>query len=361
MHVEGRVDTGFEPVRDALTDVLAQQPGTGAAVAAWSDGTWVVDLWGGPADTAQTRPWRADSIAMTYSVCKPFAAVCALLVVERGGLELDAPVQRYWPEFATPATVRQVLSHQVGVVALQDPAPTELMYDWDGLCAVLARQQPRWESGAAIGECGLFYGHLVGELVRRTDGRSVGQFLTDEVTGPLGLDFAIGLSEPDLRRVVDLTGLDEAFRTATLAGRSDLYSAAMLNPPGALDGDVVNSAAFRQAEIPAINGHGTARGVAGFYAALMDGRLLSEGLRAEAVSPQATGVDRVMGGEPRSWGLGFAVDEDGFGMVGTGGSVGWASTADGYAFGFVTGTAGDHDRADRVENALRDCLGLRPL
>jgi CubicO group peptidase (beta-lactamase class C family) len=298
---------------------------------------------------------------MPYSVTKPFAAVCALVLVQRGLLELDAPVQRYWPEFTAAATLRQLLSHQVGVVALDGPAETELLYDWTRLCDVLASQQPLWESGTAIGECALFYGHLVGELVRRVDGRSLGAFLREEVAGPAGLDFTVGLAERDLDRAVALTGLDDDFRTSRTAEAPDLYAAALLNPPGLFDAGVVNSAAFRQAEIPAVNGHGTAGAVAGFYAALLQGRLLDPGLRDEAATAQASGIDRVMGGEERSWGLGFAVDEDGFGMGGVGGSFGWCSTAGRYAFAFLTGTMGGHERGELVENALRDCLGLPPL
>jgi hypothetical protein len=135
----------------------------------------------------------------------------------------------------------------------------------------------------------------------------------------------------------------------------------MGNPPGALDDEVVNGHAFRAAEIPAINGHGTARAVAGLYAALLEGGILSEALRSEAIEPQARGVDRVMGGPERAWGLGFGVDEDGFGIGGTGGSVGWASVEGRYAFGFVTGSLGDHERADRLENAVRSCIGLAPI
>src|SRR5436190_9984473 len=123
MQVDGRAEDRFEAVRDALAQVLAEQAGTGAAVAAWWDGAWVVDLWGGWADAAATRPWRADSLVQPYSVSKPFAAICALVLVDRGQLELDAPVQRWWPQFKARADLRQLLSHQAGVVALDEPAP----------------------------------------------------------------------------------------------------------------------------------------------------------------------------------------------------------------------------------------------
>jgi len=358
--VSGTVDPRFAPVREALEEVVAHTAGTGAAIAAWHDGSWVVDLWGGFADAGRTRPWASDSIVQPYSVSKPFAAVCALVLVGRGALDLDAPVQRYWPELIAPATVRQVLSHEAGVVALDEPVPTEAFYDWDGLCALLARQEPAWPPGEAHGESALFYGHLLGELVRRVDRRSLGRFLREEVCGPLGLDFAVGLDAGERARAVDLTGLDSSFLDGKQEGRPELYRRAVGNPPGAFDPAVVNGEAWRAAEVPAVNGHGSARGAAGLYAALLRGELLSPEVLAEATRVQSAGLDRVLGHE-NAWGLGFAVDEDGYGMGGLGGSLAAASTLGGYAFGFVTGTMGDGSAGAGLENAFRSCLGLAPL
>jgi len=357
MGVQGHVDARFGPVRECFTEVVGGQAGTGAAFAAWCDGRLVADLWGGHADLGRRRPWDASSLVQPYSVSKPFAAVCALRLVEAGRLDLDTPVQRYWPEFRAQATVRHILSHQAGVVALDQPAPTEAFYDWDWLCALLAAQKPSWEPGTAHGESALFYGHLVGELVRRVDGRGVGRFLREEICGPAGLEFAFGLSPSQQARVVDLTGLDAAFRESSASGRPPLYGLALTNPPGALDGGVVNGAAWRAAEIPAINGHGTARAVAGFYHALAAHSLLSGETLAEAIRPQCAGPDRVLGGDS-AWGLGFGISDDGYGMGGTGGSYGGTCTTGGYTIGFVTGSAGSHDRVDALESTLRGCLGL---
>ena len=356
----GTVDPRFAPVRQAFESVLGSQRGTGAAVAVWCDGKWVVDLWGGTADAAGRRSWQADSIVQPYSVTKPFAGLCALRLIDRGSLDLDAPVQDYWPEFLAPATVRHVLSHQAGVVALDHPARTEVFYDWDGMCALLAAQRPEWPPGEAHGESALFYGHLVGELVRRVDGRSLGAFLRDEVCEPLALDFFVGLPPGELARVVELTGLDAEFERRSVLGRPALYGRAMDNPPGTRDPDVVNGARWRTAEIPAINGHGSARGIAGLYAALLGGRILSPDLLREATTAQCEGTDAVFGHE-NAWGLGFAIDGEDFGMAGLGGSYGGASPRGRYAFGFVTGTMGTDDRAVELENALRDCLGLPAL
>jgi CubicO group peptidase (beta-lactamase class C family) len=358
--VGGTVDSRFAPVRDVFETVLASRRGTGAAVAAWCEGAWVVDLWGGAADAAGTLPWRAGSLVQPYSVTKPFAGVCALRLADRGALELDAPVQAYWPEFLAPATVRQVLSHQAGVVALDDPVATEVFYDWDRMCSLLAAQRPQWTPGEAHGESALFFGHLVGELVRRVDGRGLGTFLREEVCEPLGLEFHVGLRPAELRRAVELTGLGEDFDRRSAAGRPELYDRAIGNPPGARDPAVVNGARWRAAEIPAINGHGTARGVAGLYAALLGGRILSPALLREATTPQCRGIDAVFGHDT-AWGLGFAVDGDDFGIGGLGGSYGGASPGGGYAFAFVTGTMGDDVPSVDLENALRTCLGLPEL
>ena len=360
--MQGTTDETFAAVGDAYALVLAEQEasgGTGAAVAVWHEGRWVVDLWGGWADAARTRPWAEDTLVMPYSVTKPFAALCALVLADRGLIDLDAPLSTYWPELVAQTTMRQVLSHQSGLAYLERAAPTEAFYDWDLMCRLVAEQPPLWEPGTACGESALLYGHQIGEVVRRVDGRTLGTFLRDEVCAPHGLDFQVGVSDADLDRVADLTGFDAEFRRGTEEGPPGLRMA-LANPPGALDPAVVNSPSWRQAEVAAVNGHGTARSVAGFYVALQQGRLLSAGLTAEMTSVAASGVDRVLD-ERADWGLGVALDTDGYGMGGVGGSLGWWSTEGGYALAFVTGVIADHDRVTRVDNAVRGCLGLEPL
>ena len=339
--------------------MLGRSAGTGAAVAFVVDGRLVVDLWGGAATADGASPWLRDSVAQPYSVTKPFAAVCALRLVDAGRLDLDTPAQHYWPELAAPATVRHLLTHQAGLVVLDDPAPTSLFYDWGALCARLAAQQPRWVPGTAHGESALFYGHLVGELVRRVDGRSLGRFLREEICRPLDIDFAIGLDADTQRRAVELTGLDDTFRSAMFDGRPQLFRHALTNPPGALDAAVVNSTEWRAAEVPAINGHGTARAIASFYAHVAAGDVLSAALRDEATTAHVAGPDQVFG-TTSSFGLGFAVDDDGFGMGGVGGSLG-AASPDGYTVGYVTGSLSTADSALLLENAFRSCVGLTPL
>ncbi len=357
--MSGKVADGFEPVASAFQQVLDQQPGTGASLAVWRDGRWVVDLWGGWADPAHSRPWTADTLVMPYSVTKPFVALCVLLLADRGAVDLDVSIQVYWPELRARTTLRQVLAHRAGLVTLTEPAPEEVFYDWDRLCALLAEQEPLWEPGTAQGESALFYGHLLGEVLRRVDGRTLGQFLRQEICGPLGLDFHIGLRDGELPRVADLTGFGEELRRSA-AGAPALYAAAIGNPPGARDPAVVNGRRWRTAEIPAVNGHGTARAVAGLYVALERGGVLSASMRAQLTAVGPVEPELVIGVE-RAWGLGVVVEPDGYGMGGVGGSFGWWSEDGQYAIAFLTGHIGGHDRGERVENAVRTALGLPPL
>ena len=330
----------------------------GAGLAVWQDGRFVVDLWGGPVRTqAGDGRWRRDTLAMPYSVSKPFAAVCLLKLVASGDVALDEHARRYWTELRSPATVRQVLCHSAGLVALDEPAPTETFWDWDDLCRRLAAQEPSFAPGTAVAESALFYGHLVGELVRRVDGRPLGRYLREEVCGPASLDIHVGLSAAEIARVADLVA---APGFAGGSGGGPLRDAAVGNPAGGRDMAVVNSPQWRSAEIPAVNAHATARAVAGFYARLVDGRILPRELVTEMASVQAAGTDLVTGSDAR-WGLGVGIEPDGWGMGGMGGSLGWWSEEGRYAIGFVTAYLNDHDRSLALENTVRSCLGLAAL
>jgi CubicO group peptidase (beta-lactamase class C family) len=257
-------------------------------------------------------------------------------------------------------TVRQLLSHQAGVVALRRPLAREALYDWDAIVTLLAAEAPFWAPGSAHGEHALFYGHLCGELVRRVDGRSLGAFWRDEVARPWSLDFHIGLMPHEQARAVDLTGA---------IARGDggaMYRQALENPPGLTELDFVNSVAWRAAEIPAVNGHGTAMAITRFYAGLLGGgelegrRLVSEETVAAMIAGEMTGPDLVMNDE-FTWGLGVAIEPDGFGMGGIGGSLGWAEpgVGGGFAFGYATRQMGDHDRALAMDAVLREVLKQR--
>ena len=268
-------------------------------------------------------------------------------------------MQRYWPEFRAPATVRHVLSHQAGVVVLDEPAPTEVLLRLGRAVRDARPPGAAWPPGTAHGESALFYGHLVGSSCGVWTGARSGASSGGGLE-PLGLDLRSASRREERSRAVELTGLDEEFAARTSSGSRRSIPRAIGNPPGARDATVVNSAAWRETEVPSINGHGTARGAAGLYAALLQGELLSAELLAEATRAQCSGPDHVFGEDNASRGLGFAVDEDGFGMGGTGGSVAAASTVGGYAFAFVTGSMGGHASPRRSRTSSGRASGCRP-
>jgi len=361
--VAGACDARFARVRDAFEELFGSGAEIGAAVAAFVDGRLVIDLWGGTADGRV--PWQPDTLVNTYSVTKPFAAACLLMLVEKGRVDLDERVHRYWPEYSAAGkeatTIRHVLSHQAGVVAWSRPQPVEALLEWSRAAALCASETPLWPPGEAHGESLFLYGHLVGEIVRRVDGRALGTFLSEEMCRPHMIDFHVGLTPGQQVRCAVVVGMDEQWHAELLRDRTDLFLHATVNTPGVTDETVVNSAAWRAAQIPAINGHGTARGVAAFYNHLLRAvstaePLLAPSTLAEAIRPQRRGLDLVLG-EDAAWGLGFRDFEDGsFGMGGLGGAVGLASRTHGYSFGYVTRRMAGDERNDLLEQALISCL-----
>lgn len=355
MEAVGHVDAAFADVADAFAEGFTARGELGAGLAIVVDGRAVVDLVGGTADAA--APWTATTIVNAYSVVKPLAAACVLLLVERGRVGLDDRVVSWWPEFGAAGkedvTLRHVLAHQAGLDLFERPPALATLLDWDAMVALLAAAAPAWTPGTAHAEHVVTYGHLVGEIVRRVDGRSLGAFLRDELAGPWGLDFHVGLS-PELQR-----------RAAAIIDPTGTFVAPLARPPEIVDPVVVNGAAWRAAEIPAVNGHGTALALARFYAALgaggmLDGvRLLSRELVAEATRPQLVAPDRVLD-RSVAWCLGVQADTEdgGFGMGGLGGNLGWWD-AQGYAVGYVTRRLGDHARIEAIEDVLRDVLARR--
>jgi CubicO group peptidase (beta-lactamase class C family) len=349
--IHGEVAPGFEGVREAFERNFSELGESGGAFTALVGGRVVIDLWGGDG-------FGPDSLVNVYSVTKPMAAFCVLVLVERGALRLDEPVARYWPEFAQAGkervTVRQLLSHQAGLIALREEPPPNVLLDWDQTCGLLAAEAPWWEPGTAHAEHALFYGHLCGELVRRVDGRSLGTFWRQEVADRWDLDFHIGLGEAERARAADLVG-----RVPPPEGQ--LARMAASNAPGVRDLGVVNSDAWRAAEIPAINGHGTARAVARFYAGLVGGgqldgvRIVSPATVSAMTAGELTAYDRLLEQE-ETWGLGVWVDREGYGMGGLGGSLGMADPALGLAEAYVTRQMGDHERADAMDASIRVAL-----
>ncbi|MDX6361209.1 MAG: hypothetical protein QOC85_212, partial [Streptomyces sp.] len=269
-HVQGHCDTRFSAVRMAFEENFRDRQELGAAVTVVHDGEPVVDLWGGWADAARTRPWERQTLVNVWSTSKGPTALCAHILADRGLLDFDAPVAAYWPEFAAAGKesvlVRHLLSHRAGLSGLREPHTLAQLCDWELTVGRLAAQEPWWEPGSRSGYHALTYGFLVGEVVRRVSGLLPGAFLEREVTGPLGIDFTIGLPEKEAVRAAELVhppASTTGERAAVFAQLTPAALAALTNPlVGAAE---ANTAQWRAAEVPAANGHGTARAIAALY------------------------------------------------------------------------------------------------
>lgn len=386
--IDGVVAAGFEPVREAFAKNFTQHGDVGAAVCVYLDGQLVVDLWGGVADPDSDRPWTRDTLQLVYSATKGATATVAHLLAQRGVLDLDAPVAEYWPEFAANGKadipVRWLLSHQAGLVTLDQPVSLTKALDWHPIAAALAAQRPVWIPGTAHGYHGRTFGWLVGEVIRRAAGRTLGRIFADEIAAPLDLDFFIGLPATERDRVsrlvyqkpeVDLTTVPPESLPAELR---DLVAAwrdpnslsnrafAVTDPPE-ID---FNSPEVQAAELPASNGIGTARGLARMYAALIgkvDGvRLLTPETLLSATKEQASGPDQVMV-VPSRFSSGYMLPTEtnpmigpaSFGHTGRGGSLGFAdpehNIAFGYAMNHIIGGP-DDARATLLVDAVRRSL-----
>jgi CubicO group peptidase (beta-lactamase class C family) len=373
--MSGSVDPAFGPVRDAFAANFDKGLEVGASLAVSIGDRPVVDLWAGWADAERTRPWERDTLACVFSCTKGVVALCALLLVRRGQLDLDAPVASYWPEFAQAdkdtLPVRWLLTHEAGLSAISERLPFGSLSDWELMVDALARQAPAWEPGSAHGYHGVTFGHLVGEVVRRISGRSIGAFLREELAGPLDLDLVIGLAPDDDRRTAEMvappppepgqTTFFSHFTPGSLGARS------FGNPPDCNAIPHTNSRSFRGSEIPAANGHGTARSLAALYGAVP--RLLGDELLAEAARIHVDGPDLVME-LPTRFGLGFEVTSPDwpfgpgtrtFGHTGSGGSLGILDSDAGLSLGYVMnqmywGPTRDDPRWAPLFSALYSCL-----
>jgi CubicO group peptidase (beta-lactamase class C family) len=383
--IDGHCDPRFTAVREQFFANFTQRGDVGAAVCVYLDGVRVVDCWGGHADRARTRPFGPDTIVSVASTTKGMVALCAHMLAERGKLDLDAPVARYWPEFAAAGKqdipVRWLLSHRAGLPAIRPSLPAAALFDWTAMTAAIAETAPWWTPGERHGYHAITYGHLVGEVIRRVDGRSVGAFLRDEVTGPLRADFFIAVPEETDGRAAEVLPPpppgEPTIWDTLLADPESVSGRTFLNPPRRLG--LVNTRAWRAAEIPAANGHTSARGVARIYAALarggeLDGvRLLAPATIERAIEEQSRGRDAVLS-LPTRFATGFMLGMPGgifncgpgrrtFGHPGHGGSIGFADPDARIGFGYVTnqyvtGTAPHPDRrvpslVDAMYAALR--------
>jgi len=310
--IQGSWEPQYEPVAAALSDSLEAGTDTGASVAVLIGGEPVVDIWGGSVDEAGSAPWAEDTLVNVWSMTKTMTFLCALMLADRGELDFYAPVARYWPEFAAAGKqdveVRHLMAHTAGLPGWDEPLAPEDLADWDRCTGLLAAQAPWWEPGTASGYHLVTQGYLIGEVVRRITGVSIGTWFASEVAAPLGADFFIGLPESEEDRVsvvippppMDLTALE----------LSDLIIRAGSNPP--LDATLPSHRWWRAAEIPAANGHGNARSVA-LVQSVIAGRgetrgvrLLSEAGCDRVYDEQISGTDLILGYDLR-FGMGYGL------------------------------------------------------
>jgi CubicO group peptidase (beta-lactamase class C family) len=312
--IHGTCDDRFESVRNALAKNLDSGDELGASIVLDLDGDIVIDMWGGFRDQEQTVPWDEHTITNVWSSTKTVTSLAALMLVERGRLDVDAPVAAYWPEFAAngkqDVLVRHLLSHTSGVSGLDQPAVTEDMYDWEKSTARFAAQAPWWTPGTASGYHALNFGHLVGEVLRRITGTSLKQFVADEIAGPLGADFQIGAAERDWGRIADVIPPPPLPFDMAALGPDSLVVKTFTGP--AVAAAEANTPGWRQADIGAANGHGNARSVARILSVISRGgevdgvRLLSPETLELIFREQANGVDLVLG-VPLRFGIGYGL------------------------------------------------------
>jgi CubicO group peptidase (beta-lactamase class C family) len=401
--IDGWTEQGFEGVGDAFRANFDAGTEVGAAFAAYHEGHKVVDLWGGVANRKTREAWAEDTLVLVYSTTKGVTAMCANRLAQQGRIDVSAPVATYWPEFAEAGkeevTVADLLSHRAGLAWVDGPMTLDAMLRWDPVVEALARQAPSWPPGRAHGYHATTFGWLVGEVVRRVTGTSIGSYLRQEICGPLGADFSIGLpaaEEPRVARLVSflesmgaespgtgpMTGIGSSLSAAAGAGpemaqmaeAAKTYLApdgpltkALLAPGGVFaDPEVWHSPRVHAAEIPAANGICDARSLALLYGACVGEvttpagdpfRILSPEQVERATQQETEGPDRVLMGLDIQWGLGFMLNRGliaaaglggprAFGHYGMGGSAGWAEPDLHLGMGYVMnrmeiGTTGD--------------------
>lgn len=383
IEIQGTVDQGFGAVADAFVENFAERGELGAAFALYVDGVAKVDIWAGVADKQSGRTWTGDTLQLVYSTTKGAAAICVGRLVEAGLVSYDEPVATYWPEFAAngkdAVTVGHLMSHQAGLPYATAPLTFDDLMAVTPVVEALAAQEPVWAPGTRHGYHALTYGWLAGELVRRVDGRRIGQYFADEVAAPLGLEFWIGLPESEEARVARLEAAPPPTDPEALAmmmqiagpgtmGFNALFmSGVMMAGPA----DPFNSRQVHATEMPAANGITTARSLARMYAATVsevDGvRLIDDGTAATVRAEAVNGPDACLVVNSR-FGMGFMLDGEltpmlspsSFGHAGAGGSLGYADPDAKVGYGYVMnqmagGIAGD-PRTVTLNDAVRRCL-----
>ena len=350
VELQGDCEPRFGAVRDAFEANWTDHGEVGASLCVIVGGETVVDLWGGHADAEGSRSWERDTIANVYSSTKGIAAAAAAMLVDRGQLDVERSVVDYWPEFGqagkSEIKVRQLLTHEAGLAGVDEELPDEAVLDWDYMIGALERQAPMWTPGEGMGYHAISYGWLVGEVIRLIDGRTCGEFVRDEIAGPLGVDFFIGLPESEDSRTADLLPAPGAAPIGVSA--QDTLAARALGLAAPRLAGTVNSREWRAAELPAANGHGNGRSMATIYSALSQGGgtlLSNNAIEACGPTEHAAREDMVLGFLVRR-SLGFILSTAGgryewgpnprtFGHSGAGGSIGFADPDAEIGFGYV--------------------------
>jgi CubicO group peptidase (beta-lactamase class C family) len=310
VEVQGTYDERFRAVYDVLERQLNNGEDIGASAAVFIDGEPVVDIWGGYVDAARTRPWERDTIVNTFSTTKPMTALCALVLADRGELDLQAPVTKYWPEFGAAGKggtkVSHLLAHMAGLPGWTETVTLSDILDREKAAGLLARQAPWWEPGTAIGYHPITYGPLIGEVVRRVSGKTLKQFFAEDVAGPLGADYHIGAEPEHDHRVSPLIAATPPRALDTNSMTYQAYFNPWVSP------EVGSSIPWRRGELGGSNGHGNARSAAAVQSVIACGgevrgvRLLSEAGASRAVELQGEGTD-VISGWQLQWGMGYAL------------------------------------------------------
>lgn len=367
--INGYVHPDFAAVKQAFTVNFDQYNEVGAACAVYYKGQCVVDLWGGYRDAQQTLPWQQETIQLVFSTAKGMTATCINLLAERGKLDLDAPIATYWPEFAANnkqhITTRMVLSHQAGLAAVDGELTLPEVLSWHPVVEAIAAQSPNWEPGSGHGYHARSFGWILGEVVRRIEGISIGTFLQKEICRPLALDLWIGLPEDELSRCATVIPPEPGGKTIEDILGADSLTARVMSGPSGLFGynQMWNEPALLQAEMPSSNAVASARSLAKFYAALIgkvDGiQLLKAETLQAAIAEQSSGIDKVVMSESR-FGSGFALPPflasgcgaNSFGHPGAGGSLGFADPDADISFAYVM----NHMRFDPTGDPRSDGL-----
>jgi len=362
-------ESGFQPVRDAFLNNFARNGERGAAVAVYSGGRKVVDLWGGTA-RADGRPWERDTMVCMMSVSKGILGLCMAMLYDRGLLDVEAPVAQYWPEFAqagkADVSVATALSHRAGIPVADAAKPGDL-YDWQKMTTALAAQQPIWAPGSTLFYHSATIGHIAGEILRRITGMTIGAFVRTEIASPLGADYFFGLDDAEVARCADMIASPgNVVNAAKAPGAPPVQERSWRPLPADED---FNSRSWRQSQIPSVNGHGTARAIARIYGALalggeIDGvRLLRPESLAVFTAERGVGTSQGSGLDLRS-GLCFMLSSAGrpmggnraFGHSGAGGAQSFADPDRGFGFCYAANRMHDGTDVGPRAGALLDAL-----